>query len=96
MLADHVTTLRWAVVLVPCSLAVGPWAPPSARRETAASFAVSGTAFKVHAEEITADGVSSFPSSIGSSRDAKPTLPTAVKDDTEEIFPEPGESAEGA
>ncbi|MGJ3561924.1 hypothetical protein ACR6C2_41890 [Streptomyces sp. INA 01156] len=68
---------------------------PSVRRAIVASFAVSGTAFEVHAEEVTANRVSSFPSSIGAGRDAKPVLPTAVKGGAEEIFPGAGRVRRG-
>lgn len=69
---------------------MGPWASPSARGAIAASFAVSGTAFEVHTEESTPNGVSSFPSSIGSGRDAKPVLPTVVEGGAEEVLPGAG------
>ncbi|MET8217275.1 MULTISPECIES: DUF6230 family protein [Streptomyces] len=73
---------RSAVMLVPCTLAVGAMGIALAQGAIAASFAVSGTAFKVRAEEVTANGLSSFPSSIGSGGDAKPVLLAAVKDGT--------------
>lgn len=74
---------------------MGPWVSPSVRRAVVASFAVSDTAFEVHAEEVTANRVSSFPSSIGAGRDAKPVLPTAVKGGAEEIFPGAGRVRRG-
>ncbi|MGY3205644.1 DUF6230 family protein [Streptomyces sp. TE5632] len=73
---------RSAVMFVPCTLAVGAMGIALAQGAIAASFAVSGTAFKVSASEVTASGVSSFPSSIGSSGDAKPVLLAAVKNGT--------------
>ncbi|MCX5009004.1 DUF6230 family protein [Streptomyces sp. NBC_00638] len=74
---------RSAVMFVPCTLAVGALGIALAQGALAASFAVSGAAFKVSASEITADGVSSFPSSIGdSANDAKPVLLAAVKNGT--------------
>ncbi|MEV0691734.1 hypothetical protein [Streptomyces sp. NPDC050388] len=66
-----------------------PWASPSARG-VAASSAAAGTAFEVRTEGSTANGVSSFPSSVGSGRDAKPVLPTAVEDGAEEVLPGAG------
>ncbi|WP_181383474.1 hypothetical protein [Streptomyces sp. NWU339] len=51
---------------------------------------MSGTAFEVHTEESTPNGVSSFPSSIGSGRDAKPVLPTVVEGGAEEVLPGAG------
>ncbi|MFE6826415.1 DUF6230 family protein [Streptomyces sp. NPDC057690] len=74
---------RSALMLVPCTLAVGALGIALAEGAIAASFAVSGTAFKVSASEVTARGVSSFPSSIGGSADdARPVLLAAVKDGT--------------
>ncbi|WP_037734451.1 DUF6230 family protein [Streptomyces sp. 303MFCol5.2] len=74
---------RSALMFVPCTLAVGALGIALAEGAIAASFAVSGTAFKVSASEVTAQGVSSFPSSIGGSADdAKPVLLAAVKDGT--------------
>lgn len=74
---------RSALMFVPCTLAVGTLGIALAEGAIAASFAVSGTAFKVSASEVTAQGVSSFPSSIGDSADdAKPVLLAAVKDGT--------------
>ncbi|MFD7933962.1 DUF6230 family protein [Streptomyces sp. NPDC059755] len=74
---------RSALMFVPCTLAVGALGISLAEGAIAASFAVSGTAFKVSASEVTARGVSSFPSSIGGSADdAKPVLLAAVKDGT--------------
>jgi Family of unknown function (DUF6230) len=74
---------RSAMMFVPCVAAVGALGIALAEGAVAASFAVSGTAFKVSASEVTAQGVSSFPSSIGSSaNDAKPVLLAAVKDGT--------------
>ncbi|WP_327180805.1 DUF6230 family protein [Streptomyces sp. NBC_01334] len=74
---------RSALMFVPCTLAVGALGIALAEGAIAASFAVSGTAFKVSASEVTARGVSSFPSSIGGSADdAKPVLLAAVKDGT--------------
>ncbi|MFC7303569.1 DUF6230 family protein [Streptomyces monticola] len=57
---------RTAVMLVPGVLAVGAVVIALAQGAMAASFAVSGKNFKVSAEEITGQGISSFPSSIGS------------------------------
>ncbi|MFF3203962.1 DUF6230 family protein [Streptomyces sp. NPDC002962] len=74
---------RSALMFVPCTLAVGALGIALAEGAIAASFAVSGTAFKVSASEVTAQGVSSFPSSIGGSADdARPVLLAAVKDGT--------------
>ncbi|WP_405632563.1 DUF6230 family protein [Streptomyces sp. NBC_00016] len=74
---------RSALMFVPCTLAVGALGIALAEGAIAASFAVSGTAFKVSASEVTAQGVSSFPSTIGGSADdAKPVLLAAVKDGT--------------
>ncbi|MEU5097005.1 DUF6230 family protein [Streptomyces sp. NPDC020996] len=74
---------RSAVMFVPCTLAVGTLGIALAQGALAASFAVSGTAFKVAASEVTAEGVSSFPSSLGDSADdAKPVLLAAVKNGT--------------
>ncbi|MER6995529.1 DUF6230 family protein [Streptomyces sp. NPDC000410] len=56
---------RTAVMLVPGVLAVGAVVIALAQGAMAASFAVSGKNFKVSAEEITGEGISSFPSSIG-------------------------------
>ncbi|NUS11892.1 MAG: cholesterol esterase [Streptomyces sp.] len=70
-------------MLVPCTLAVGALGIALAQGALAASFAVSGAAFKVSASEVTAQGVSSFPSSVGGSADdAKPVLLAAVKNGT--------------
>lgn len=74
---------RSALMLVPCTLAVGALGIALAQGALAASFAVSGAAFKVSASEVTAQGVSSFPSSVGGSADdAKPVLLAAVKNGT--------------
>ncbi|MFJ3670420.1 DUF6230 family protein [Streptomyces sp. NPDC090106] len=77
---------RWrrsALMFVPCTLAVGALGVALAEGALAASFAVSGTAFKVSASEVTAQGVSSFPSSVGGSADdAEPVLLAAVKSGT--------------
>ncbi|MFI1166915.1 DUF6230 family protein [Streptomyces sp. NPDC020801] len=73
---------RSAVLFVPCMLAVGSLGIALAQGALAASFAVSGAAFKVSAAEVTADGVSSFPASIGGTGDAKPVLLTAVRNGT--------------
>ena len=74
---------RSALMFVPCVAAVGALGIALAEGAVAASFAVSGTAFEVSASEITAEGVSTFPSSIGSSSsDAKPVLLAAVKNGT--------------
>ncbi|GGX76785.1 cholesterol esterase [Streptomyces fructofermentans] len=70
-------------MLVPCTLAVGALGIAIAQGALAASFAVSGSAFKVSASEITAEGVSSFPSSVGgSANDARPVLLAGVKSGT--------------
>ncbi|WP_328557705.1 DUF6230 family protein [Streptomyces sp. NBC_00358] len=74
---------RSAVIFVPCTLAVGALGIALAQGALAASFAVSGAAFEVSASEITANGVSSFPSTIGASAtDAKPVLLAAVESGT--------------
>ncbi|MDR6974262.1 hypothetical protein J2X68_000940 [Streptomyces sp. 3330] len=79
---------RSALMFVPCALAVGALGIALAEGAIAASFAVSGTAFKVSASEVTAQGVSSFPSSIGGSADdAEPVLLAAVKDGTPTTSP---------
>ncbi|MBT2507943.1 cholesterol esterase [Streptomyces sp. ISL-98] len=57
---------RTAVMFVPGVVAVGAVVIALAQGAMAASFAVSGKNFKVSAEEITGQGISSFPSSIGS------------------------------
>ncbi|GAB2444331.1 DUF6230 family protein [Streptomyces incanus] len=67
-------------MFAPCALAAGALGIALAQGAIAASFAVSGTAFKVHAEEVTTDGLPSFPSSIGYGGGAKPVPPVAVKD----------------
>ncbi|WP_274564085.1 DUF6230 family protein [Streptomyces spiramyceticus] len=53
-------------MFVPGVVAVGAVVIALAQGAMAASFAVSGKNFKVSAEEITGQGISSFPSSIGS------------------------------
>ncbi|WP_328498000.1 DUF6230 family protein [Streptomyces sp. NBC_00414] len=71
---------RAAVMFVPGTLAVGALGIALAQGALAASFAVSGAAFQVSASEVTAEGVSSFPSSVGDSASgAKPVLLAGVK-----------------
>lgn len=70
-------------MFVPCTRAVGALGIALAQGALAASFAVSGAAFEVSASEITANGVSPFPSTIGdSANDAKPVLLAAVESGT--------------
>ncbi|MFI9051461.1 DUF6230 family protein [Streptomyces sp. NPDC053427] len=57
---------RTAVMLVPGVACVGAVVIALAQGAMAASFAVSGKNFKVSADEITGQGISSFPSSLGS------------------------------
>ncbi|WP_043267858.1 DUF6230 family protein [Streptomyces sp. CT34] len=57
---------RTAVMLVPGVACVGAVVIALAQGAMAASFAVSGKNFKVSADEITGRGISSFPSSLGS------------------------------
>ncbi|MEK2474930.1 MULTISPECIES: DUF6230 family protein [Streptomyces] len=58
---------RTAVMLVPSTACVGALVLALAQGAMAASFAVSGKNFKVSADEITGQGIASFPSSLGGS-----------------------------
>ncbi|MFJ9412702.1 DUF6230 family protein [Streptomyces sp. NPDC101227] len=57
---------RAAVLLMPGVACMGAVVIALAQGAMAASFAVSGKNFKVSADEITGQGISSFPSSLGS------------------------------
>ncbi|MFF2806223.1 DUF6230 family protein [Streptomyces sp. NPDC058000] len=74
---------RTAVLLVPGVACVGAVLIALAQGAMAASFAVSGKNFKVSADEITGQGISSFPSSLGDADGTShPVLLAGIKSGT--------------